>query len=55
MTRDPVCGMEVKPNSSLKTVYKGQTYHFCHAACKHQFDLDPQRFVKQQQPADQPR
>jgi YHS domain-containing protein len=48
MARDPVCGMEVKPNNALKSVYNGQTYYFCRANCKHEFDQDPQRFVKQQ-------
>lgn len=48
MTRDPVCGMEVKPNPALKSTCSGQTYYFCHANCKHTFDQDPQRFTKQQ-------
>jgi Cu+-exporting ATPase len=48
MARDPVCGMAVQPNTSIKTVYNGQTYFFCHANCKHKFDQDPQRFIKQQ-------
>jgi Cu+-exporting ATPase len=48
MARDPVCGMEVKPNTSLKSNYNGQTYYFCHANCKHRFDQDPQQFVKRQ-------
>jgi Cu+-exporting ATPase len=53
MTRDPVCGMQVNPNSSIKTSYNDQTYYFCHANCKHQFDQDPQRFTKQR-PVPQP-
>jgi prepilin signal peptidase PulO-like enzyme (type II secretory pathway) len=30
-----------------KTEYKGQTYYFCGANCKKQFDLNPAQYVEQ--------
>ena len=42
MTMDPVCHMEVDPDSAQwKSEYKGKTYYFCAHACKHLFDQDP--------------
>lgn len=46
MTRDPVCGMEVKSPAEHRTEYKGTTYDFCSAACKSKFAADPEAFVK---------
>jgi Cu+-exporting ATPase len=48
MSRDPVCGMEVKPSQSTPTSqYGGQTYHFCSTGCKQKFDQNPQQYAKQ--------
>jgi YHS domain-containing protein len=45
--RDLVCGMMIEPASAAATsVYKGQTYYFCSAGCKQQFDAEPTRYVK---------
>lgn len=45
--RDLVCGMMIDPASAAATsVYKGETYYVCSAACKQQFDVDPTRYVK---------
>jgi YHS domain-containing protein len=45
--RDLVCGMMIEPSSAAATsVYKGQTYYFCSAGCKQQFDADPTRYAK---------
>jgi len=44
---DLVCGMIIDPASAAATsVYKGETYYFCSAACKQQFDAEPTRYVK---------
>lgn len=43
---DPVCGMEVDPETApAKAEYKGQTYYFCAAACKKAFEKDPERYL----------
>ncbi len=42
---DPVCGMEVDPDSSPHvTEYKGERYAFCAPGCKAAFDKDPESF-----------
>lgn len=46
MVKDPVCGMEVDPQTTtLKTEYKGQTYYFCAPGCKREFERDPEKYV----------
>jgi len=41
MTRDPVCGMEIDPQTAVDTrEYEGQTYYFCSSSCVEQFDAD---------------
>src|SRR5438046_9047756 len=41
----PVCGMDVDPKTSPKSVYKGTTYYFCSDDDKRTFDSDPQKFA----------
>lgn len=52
MAKDLVCGMQVDEQQAtaqgLTSEYQGQTYYFCGAGCKKQFEKDPQRFVGQQ-------
>ena len=49
MVKDPVCGMDVgEKKVTQKTFYKGNTYYFCSATCKKEFDKDPGKFVKSQ-------
>jgi len=46
MVKDPVCGMEVDPQTTtLKAEYKGQTYYFCAPGCKREFERDPEKYV----------
>ena len=46
MSKDPVCGMDVDPESaSGKSEYKGQTYYFCSLGCKASFDKDPEKYL----------
>jgi YHS domain-containing protein len=47
MAKDPVCGMEVKPdNAAAKTEHGGKTYLFCSTACKDKFDENPNKFIE---------
>ena len=47
MPIDPVCGMEVDPSKTqFKTVYKGVVYYFCSAACKKEFEKNPEEYLK---------
>ena len=47
MAIDPVCGMEVDPQSAAATSeYQGQTYYFCAHGCKEAFDRNPEEYVR---------
>ena len=39
---DPVCGMDVDPDTDLKTDYRGATYYFCNPVCLERFQADPE-------------
>jgi putative intracellular protease/amidase len=41
----PVCGMDVDPKISPKSVYKGVTYYLCSDDDKKTFDTAPEKFV----------
>lgn len=41
----PVCGMDVDPKSSPKSVFNGKTYYFCSDDDKKTFDAAPDKFV----------
>jgi Cu+-exporting ATPase len=46
MNKDPVCGMDVTPETAAgKSEYKGQTYYFCSLGCKKSFDEDPEKYL----------
>ena len=48
--RDPVCGMEVTPETAAATSeYQGRTYYFCSIADKETFDKNPEKYVMQEQ------
>jgi YHS domain-containing protein len=48
MEKDPVCGMDVDPNSAAgQSEYGGKTYYFCSLGCKQDFDKEPERYVGQ--------
>jgi YHS domain-containing protein len=45
---DPVCKMEVKvEDAQHSSEFNGETYYFCSAACKSEFDENPSKFVAQ--------
>ncbi len=37
MTRDPICGMTVNPDTALHAEHDGQTHYFCSDECREQF------------------
>lgn len=43
-TTDPVCGMTVGRDGPSST-FRGKTFHFCGAPCKHTFDAGPEAYV----------
>jgi uncharacterized protein len=46
MVRDPVCNMQVNPQHAAgRSEYNGQTYCFCSAQCKQEFDRNAGRYV----------
>lgn len=50
MAKDPICGMEVKPEEAAATCeYKGKTYYFCAVACKERFEKDPERYIEKEE------
>ena len=48
--RDPVCGMEVKPDSPFAENFQQRTYRFCSAKCQEKFRVEPGRYLSQPQP-----
>ena len=47
---DPVCGMEVDPDTDLRTDYRGQTYYFCNPSCLERFTAEPEAFLNPREP-----
>ena len=48
MNTDPVCGAPVEPMDAIYTSdFQGQTFYFCSAACKEQFDMNPAAYARQ--------
>lgn len=46
MARDPVCGMEVDPQTAKHTLeYEGTTYYFCAPGCRAAFQADPRKYL----------
>jgi YHS domain-containing protein len=46
MEKDPVCGMEVDPNTATqKIVHKGTAYYFCSEGCRKSFEKDPEKYL----------
>lgn len=43
---DPVCGMEVTPETAADSAeYEGQTYYFCSAGCRAAFESNPEKYT----------
>jgi P-type Cu+ transporter len=53
---DPVCGMSVNPETSKhRFEYRGETFHFCSAACRTKFAADPVRYLDKAREAEAPK
>lgn len=49
MVKDLVCGMEIEEDEAAGTsLYDGKTYYFCAASCKHDFDADPEKYIRRE-------
>ena len=47
MEIDPVCGMEVDPQSVARSFeYQGTTYYFCSLGCLEDFKEAPESFLQ---------
>ena len=46
VVKDPVCGMQIIKETSLKSNFNGSTYYFCSGSCKESFDKNPKMYVK---------
>jgi YHS domain-containing protein len=45
---DPVCGMEVTPETAAESVeYGAKTYYFHSAGCRAVFESNPEKYVQQ--------
>src|SRR3972149_284039 len=47
MSKDPVCGMEVKSPSKFSLNIEGKNYEFCSESCQSKFALDPNKYIDQ--------
>jgi Cu+-exporting ATPase len=51
MALDPVCKMQVEPQSAAATAeYQGQPYYFCNPACKVEFLKNPDKYLNGDSP-----
>ncbi len=46
--KDPVCGMDVSPESPYQTEHEGQPYYFCSEHCQQKFQQHPQQYLETQ-------
>ncbi|MDT8718640.1 YHS domain-containing protein [Clostridium sp. 19966] len=37
LVKDPICGMMVNPETSIKEIINNQTYYFCSEGCRREF------------------
>ncbi len=42
---DPVCGMQVDPETAVVVEHGGRAYYFCETACADTFRDDPDRWI----------
>jgi len=47
VTTDPVCGMQVDPQSDMRATHDDVQYLFCSAGCLRKFTEDPHRYTSQ--------
>ncbi|HKQ05603.1 MAG TPA: heavy metal translocating P-type ATPase [Blastocatellia bacterium] len=47
LVTDPVCGMQINPETSAgSSQYGGKAYFFCSKTCQEKFEADPSRYLK---------
>jgi Cu+-exporting ATPase len=47
MVRDPVCGMEIKPEEAIATrKLDGKEFYFCSESCIKKFDANPHQYIQ---------
>jgi len=44
--KDPVCGMTVKHDTTLRHLHDGKTYLFCNPKCQTKFSADPEKYLQ---------
>jgi Cu+-exporting ATPase len=46
LVKDPVCGMEIDPNTAAdKRTFQGKDIYFCSKGCAKVFDADPRKYA----------
>jgi len=46
MATDPVCGMELNPETAQhRSEHEGSVVYFCSAECKDEFDRNPKQYL----------
>lgn len=45
ISKDPVCGMDVDPDTDLRSTYEGNEYLFCSTGCLRKFTSDPASYL----------
>lgn len=47
MVKDPVCGMNVDPNTAnFETEFDGERYYFCSESCMKAFNTNPTNYLE---------
>jgi Cu+-exporting ATPase len=49
LPKDVVCGMDIDPDEAVKTEIGDQTFYFCCARCKAEFEKEPLRYIKKEE------
>ena len=50
--KDPVCGMDVTPDSEHHHEHDGKTYHFCSQGCHDKFVAEPEQYLQSEKELD---
>jgi len=50
--KDPVCGMDVSPDSEQHYEHDGKTYHFCSQGCHDKFAAAPEQYLQAEKEID---
>ena len=43
--KDPICGMFIDKDKSIKHTHEGSNYYFCNDACLQKFKADPKKYA----------